>query len=55
MANDDRVLVLEINAQAQIAEQCRPKVADVLALARALHGDFPHRSVDEIHKKLVAV
>ena len=55
MTVDDRELMTEISAQAQIAEQGRPKVADVLALAIALQRDFPHRSVDEIHTKLKSV
>lgn len=39
----------------KLAEQGRPKVADVLALAISLQRDFPHRSVDEIHTKLKSV
>jgi hypothetical protein len=54
MTDDDRLLT-EINAQAEFAYQSRPKMSDALALARALECDFPHRSVDEIEKKIKSV
>jgi len=42
MTDDDRRLLTEIKAQAEIAYQSRPKISDAFALATALGGEFPH-------------
>jgi len=55
MTDDDRRLMTEIKAQAEIAYQSRPKISDAFALATALGGEFPHRSVNEIHQKIKSV
>jgi hypothetical protein len=52
MTNDDRRLLIEITAQADIAYQSRPKKTNSTALSMALGSDFPHRTVDEIQQKI---
>ncbi|WP_271899201.1 hypothetical protein [Candidatus Phyllobacterium onerii] len=52
MTEDDRRLMTEISAQADIAYQSRPKRTNAMALAKALGTDFPHRKIEEIHQKI---
>jgi hypothetical protein len=55
MTEDDRRLMTEISAQADIAYQSRPKRTNAMALAKALGTDFPHRKFEEIHQKISSV
>ena len=55
MTEDDRRLMTEISAQADIAYQSRPKRTNAMALAKALGADFPHRKIEEIHQKISSV
>ncbi|RCW81177.1 hypothetical protein [Phyllobacterium bourgognense] len=52
MTEDDRRLMTEICAQADIAYQSRPKRTNAMELAKALATDFPHRKIEEIHQKI---
>jgi hypothetical protein len=52
MTDDDRRLMMEISAQADIAYQSRPKKTNSMALAKALGSEFPHRKIEAIHQKI---
>ncbi len=52
MTDDDRRLMMEISAQADIAYQSRPKKTNSMALAKALGSEFPHRKIEDIHQKI---
>ena len=52
MTDDDRRLMMEISAQADIAYQSRPWKTNSMALAKALGSEFPHRKIEDIHQKI---
>ncbi len=52
---EDDHLMREINALAERAEQNKPRLANIGALATMLHGHFPHRSKEEIEEQMHGV
>ncbi len=52
---EDDHLLSEINALAEQAEQNKPLLANISALATMLHEHFPHRSSKDIQEQMQVV
>ena len=55
MEEDDRLLMEEINAQADRAERNRHQFMDLRAVAVMLNGHFDHRDEEDILEQLRTV